>query len=140
MSLERQSDGSYLIRLPSSKVRDGYYVRESADHVLSGEGTGSNRFYLEQLQDDGQFVIRTAEGRYWSTNPKVSGTPVTAVEVESCLWNPCLNPLWGGETGPARPGKGAARAAPPPGCTEPPKPCPVPQVFSFTRDWKADDR
>lgn len=141
MYLERQNDGSYLIRLPSSKVRNGYYVRENEDHTLTGEGMGSSRFYLEQLQDDGQFAIRTPEGRYWSTNPKVSGTPVTTIDVEACEWDPCLNPITsGGETGPGPKKKAAARAPPPPGCTQPPKECSVPQVFTFTRDWKADDR
>jgi hypothetical protein len=137
MYLERQSDGSYLIRI---NVPKGIYVRENEDHTLGGEEMkGGTRFYLQQSQDDGQFEIRTAEGRYWSTNPKVSGTPVTTIDIQSCQWNPCLNPIsFGGEFGPGEWKEAAAAPMPPPpGCAEPSPQCAMPQVFSFTRDWKA---
>lgn len=138
--LERQSDGSYQIRLPSQTVRGGDYVVENADHTLGVAPSNGTRFYLEQQQDGGDFAVRTADGRYWSTNPRVSGTPVTTTDLDACSWDPCMPGNLLGLSGASARGANARMALPPPECKTPATACPVPQIFSLSRDWASDDR
>ncbi|HEY8207586.1 MAG TPA: hypothetical protein VIG99_08900, partial [Myxococcaceae bacterium] len=139
---ERQSDGSYKVRLPQSLVRSGAYAREQADHSLVAvpDAASANSFYLEEGQLLGEFTLRTADGRYWfSATPKVAGTPITTVETNACMWDPCQPAIAFQGAGGGAGGRNA-RAALPPGCTGVPKDCPMPQIFTISRDWAADDR
>ena len=135
VGLERQADDAYKIGI------SGKYISINPLDGSLDTGTKADKFYLEPGRAEGDFVIRTEDGRYWNWN---NGKGLLSV-AKSCVqeFNPCNPPVidpFGAGINRNRVGRGGLGDITQECPDVKKEPCLMPTEFHIRRNWAADSK